>query len=204
MYWYRAEVTLAQWNIVGTTIKSRDKIPKNLLVDEHHSKLLGTKLYVCTTVGENCFLGASISPAMDAIALEKAYGIFKKEATIIAPNYQPLSINIDGYKSTKKAIENLYSPAIIFLCFLHSFLKIRSCGTTAYDLYFEVVSRKIWHCYHAKTARSFSYRISQLEQWTKQIVPKSPFKQKILALCKKKPSLSTIMTTIKGIEPQIC
>lgn len=102
MYWYRAEVALSQYNIVGTTIKTVFGLPYNLLMDEHHSKLAKDKVYVCTTVGHNCFLGAGVSPTMQYDDLKIAYGQFKQEIQLICPDYMPNSINIDGYKSTKK------------------------------------------------------------------------------------------------------
>jgi len=118
--------------------------------------------------------------------LKNAYGGFKKEAQQICPTYCPFSINMDGFKSTKKAVENLFVDAGILRCFLHAFIKIRSCGTKAYDLYFEQVANRVWHCYHAENKRSFAQRISNLESWTQQIVPNSPFKKSILKLCEKK------------------
>jgi len=149
MYWYELEVALSQYNIVGTTIKNRCLLPENLLMDEHHSKLPKDKIYICTTVGKSCFLGASISPNIQWESLKKAYTFFKIEAQNIAPNYTPYSINIDGFPSTKKAIQNLFLTAGIMRCFLHSFLKIRNCGTKAYDLYFKAVAEKVWYCYYA-------------------------------------------------------
>ena len=186
MYWYRAEVAISQYNIVGTTVKKPSNLPLNLLIDEHHTKLIKSKIYACTTVGKNCFLGASISPSMQCEDLKKAYGTFKSETKIIAPNYSPQSINIDGYKSTKKAVTELYNESGILRCFLHSFLKIRNCGTKAYDLYFDLIADRVWHCYSAKNKRSFALRISQLYALTEQVIPDSPFKKSIIKLCEKK------------------
>ena len=186
MYWYRAEVSLSQYNIVGTTVKNSLKLPRNLLLDEHHTQLKASKIYICTTVAENCFLGVGISPTMQYADLKNAYKIFKSEAQTIMPTYVPKSINIDGYKSTKKAILQLYAPVGILRCFLHAFLKIRNCGTKAYDLYFNHVSNRVWYCYEAENKRSFAQRISKLKQWTLQVIPQSPFKKSILQLCEKK------------------
>jgi len=133
MYWYEAEIALSQYNIVGTTVKKRSVLPQNLLVDEHHTKLFRDKIYVCTTAGGNCFLGASISPSVDYENLKNAYGHFKTEVHQIYPDYCPFSINTDGFQSTKKAIEHLFAKAGMLRCFLHAFLKIRNCGTKAYD-----------------------------------------------------------------------
>ncbi len=186
MYWYRAELTLAQYNIAGTTVKRASKLPYNLLIDEHHSRLGKDKIYICTTVGDYCFLGAHISPTAQYDDLKLAYGKFKEEVQLIAPQYSPSSINMDGFLSTKKAAKYLYPQAALLRCFLHAFLKIRNCGSKAYDIYFNQIARKVWHCYDAPDKRTFSLRIWELENWTKLIVPSSPFKKAILQLCKKK------------------
>jgi len=186
MFWYRAELALSQYNIVGTTIKNKACLPQHLLMDEHHTKLLSNKIYVCTTVGSDCFLGASISPNMNFTELKKAYGIFKREVQEIYPNYQPISVNMDGYQSTRKTIKKLFPTSGILRCFLHSFLKIRNCGTKAYDVYFNEAATLVWRCYDAENKRSFAQRISHLKHWTLHVVPDSPFKNAILNLCKKK------------------
>lgn len=186
MFWYRLEIGLSKYNLVGTTIKRLSCLPKNILMDEHHTKIKRNKVYVCTTVGGNCFLGARVASTMEAKKLEKAYGGFKKEALRLAPFYQPDSINIDGYSSTKKAIKTLFPNSGILRCFLHSFLKIRNCGTKSYQLYFNTIANQVWACYEAKNKRSFAQKIMRLEQWTINFVPNSPFKQSILKLCQKK------------------
>lgn len=186
MFWYRLELALSQYNIVGTTIKNKNYLPRHLLVDEHHTKLFSNKIYVCTTVGLDCFLGAGVSDSMRFEDLKKAYGFFKEEVRKICPNYYPLSINMDGYKSTKKAINSLFPTSGLLRCFLHAFLKIRNCGTKAYDLYFNDVATLVWNCYYANNKRAFAQRISHLKHWTINFVPPSPFKRAILSLCAKK------------------
>jgi len=192
MYWYELEVALSQYNIVGTTLKRRFLLPENLLMDEHHTKLFKDKIYICTTVGQHCFLGVDISENISYEGLKIAYNSFKIEAQIIAPNYTPYSINIDGFPSTKKAIQSIFPTSGILRCFLHSFLKIRNCGTKAYDLYFTQVAKKIWSCYYAPNRRSFAQRIAALKKWTIQFVPDSPFKVAILKLCEKKRFYDTL------------
>ena len=186
MFWYRLETGLSSYNLFGTTIKRYSSLPLHILADEHHTKLKASKIYLCTVVGGNCFLSVDIAPTMKATVLEKAYGSFKKEAFQVAPNYQPISINIDGYYSTKKALLKLFPDSGILRCFLHSFLKIRNCGTKAYQLYFNHIAQKVWCCYDAESKRSFAQRVYHLEQWTLENVPNSPFKQSILKLCQKK------------------
>lgn len=186
MYWYRAELSLGMNNLVGTTIKAFDRLPEHILVDEHHDKLLGNKVYICTTVAKDCFVGAALSPNISFEALEKAYGIFKAESQYLAPNYTPLSINLDGFASTKQAMEALFPNALLIRCFLHGYLKIENSASKRYADYFTHIGAKVWHCYEAKDKRSFAQRIRRLEEWTKHFVPDSSFKQAVLKLCQKK------------------
>jgi len=186
MYWYRLELSLSRNNIVGTTIKNPDLLPRHILVDEHHDKLLGQKVYVCTTVAADCFLGAAISSNITSGALEKAYGVFLEESRLIKPGYKPLTINIDGFKSTRKAMNALCPGAIIILCFLHGYLKIENSSSKRYSEYFEHIADRVWCCYRAKDKRSFAQRIRRLEEWTNDFVPKSSFKTATLKLCQKK------------------
>lgn len=51
MYWYRQEIALGRFSVVGTTIR-RVALPTNLLADEHHERCQGEKVYVATTVAE--------------------------------------------------------------------------------------------------------------------------------------------------------
>ena len=80
MYWYRLEATIGRYSLVGTTIKSAEKLPQHLSADEKHTRLLGKKTYIATTTGSNCILGASVSETASGKDLQKAYGVFKKEA----------------------------------------------------------------------------------------------------------------------------
>lgn len=186
MYWYRLELSLSFNNIVGTTIKKITHLPKHILVDEHHDKLRRQKVYVCTTVANDCFFGAALSENISAKSLEKAYGIFKKESQLLKPDYEPLTINMDGFKSTKQAITTLYPSSIAILCFLHGYLKIQNNASKRYSDYFDHISNKVWTAYQATDKRSFAQRIRRLEEWTQDFVPDSSFKNATLKLCQKK------------------
>jgi len=186
MFWYRLEQSLAHNSIVGTTIKNVDNFPKHLIVDEHHSKWSGQKIYICTTVGNHCFLGANIALSAKYEAFRAAYCFFKKEALNCLPNYNPLTINIDGYSSTRKTINNLFPQAVPLTCFLHGFIKIRTQATKRFDDYSQIIFDKVWHAYRAENKLSFAQRMGHLKQWTLRTVPKSEFKNAILKLCKKK------------------
>jgi len=61
MFYYRLHNHFGRYNIVGTTVKNPDLIPKDLAADEKHSKISGQKVYEVITVGNDCFLGALVS-----------------------------------------------------------------------------------------------------------------------------------------------
>jgi len=186
MYWYRAECVLAHYNIVGITIKHVKNLPTDLLIDEHHSRLGRHKLHVCTTIGSNCFLGASVSTNIDYEHLVQFYGVFKDEILNIYPQYDAESINTDGFQSTSKTAASLFLKAQILRCFLHGFLKIKFCGTKAYDLYFNIIADKVWNCYHAEDKFIFAQRIRRLKEWTQTYVPESSFKTAVKTLLKRR------------------
>lgn len=192
MYWYRMEMSLARNNIIGTTVKSLDRMPKHLLVDEHHTRLKGQKIYVCTSVGKDCFLNAHISQSISYEDFKASYGIFKNELFELCPTYYPLTINTDNFPSTKKAIRSLFPSTTLILCFLHSYLKIETAATKAYADYFQPLSEKVWACYFAENKRSFAQKIRRLEEWTTDFLPDSLLKIAVLKLCQKKRIYQTL------------
>jgi len=66
MYWERLDLSFGRPSIVGTTVKRPEKLPQDLLADEKHTRLNGEPVYVATTVGGDCVLGASVAPHADA------------------------------------------------------------------------------------------------------------------------------------------
>ena len=76
MYWYRLECGLGRSSVVGATVR-RAELPIHLLADEHHQTIDGEKVYVATTVGDGCVLGAEPAAAAGAAELTAAYGVFK-------------------------------------------------------------------------------------------------------------------------------
>lgn len=103
MWWYRAYISLNDTNLVATTVYNPYQLPQDLIADEHHIKIKDKKAYVATTVGEGCFLGMQASPKADEVTLRKAYGVFQAEALALDPDYQPDSVNADGWKATQNA-----------------------------------------------------------------------------------------------------
>ena len=96
MYWYRLEQSLGRNSLLGTTVKNSDKLPRHLSADEKHTWILKEKVYVATTVGSNCVLGASIAQEASEAALTQAYTTFQEEALQLDFEYTPKSVNIDG------------------------------------------------------------------------------------------------------------
>ena len=152
MSWYRLECGLGRSNLVGTTVRQAE-LPAHLLADEHHQVLDGQRLYIATTVGGGCILGAEPADAAGADDLEATYGAFKDEARDIAPQYAPQPVSTDGWKGTQAAWKALFPKVIILLCFLHAWLKIRDRAKHLKGVFAEV-SRRVWEAYHAPDRRS--------------------------------------------------
>ncbi|MBC2694474.1 MAG: hypothetical protein HF982_04190 [Desulfobacteraceae bacterium] len=103
MYWYRIEASFGRNSLVGTTVRNPEDLPEHLVADEKHTRILGDKTYVATTVGNGCVLGASIAADVGEESLTRSYGIFKDETQCIKPGYSPKTVNTDGWLSTQNA-----------------------------------------------------------------------------------------------------
>ena len=88
MYWYRLECGLGRFSVVGTTVRQAE-VPEHLLADEHHQPLDGQKVYIATTVGGGCCLGAEPAEAAGTDDLKAAYAVFKDEARDVDPRVRP-------------------------------------------------------------------------------------------------------------------
>jgi len=61
LYWYRAMISLGRNDLVGTTVKNPEYLPEHLLADEKHTQWYKEPVYLATTVGDGCFLGAALA-----------------------------------------------------------------------------------------------------------------------------------------------
>ena len=95
---------------MGTTVKSKDKLPVHVLADEKHTKLKGKKVFVPTTVAGGCILGASVVSTASADDLEKGYGDLAVEVRELDPLYSPETVCADGWQRTCDAWARLFSP----------------------------------------------------------------------------------------------
>jgi hypothetical protein len=168
MYWYRIECSLGRNSIVGTTINDPDQLPQHLIGDEKHSWILGEKVYIATTVSEGCIFGASVAQDAGEASLIQAYGVFKGEAQCIKPDYQPFTINTDGWTATQNAWKILFPSIVLISCFLHLFIKMRDGAQKKHRSAFLEAATKLWDCYHAVTRGSFSQRVRRLAEWAER------------------------------------
>jgi len=166
MYWYRVVEHLGRFDLVGTTVKTPDKLPEHLLADEKFTALNGQEVYVATTVGSDVVLGAAVTLTVQTDELEAAYSEFKREALRLNSDYAPKTLNLDGWRQTKAAWLRLFPTLIIIRCFLHAFLRIRDrCKN--YPIY-PHLQHLLWRIYHAKTQSNYYYHFSKFLAFAQQ------------------------------------
>jgi hypothetical protein len=182
---YRLKTHMGRYNMVGTTVKHSTKLPTDLGADEKHSRISGEKVYIATTVGNDCFLGASVSPGAGEDELTEAYRQFEHEAHQVQPDYQPETVNCDGWQATMKAWRTLFPSICLIQCFLHAILSIKNVSTRKTKALYDLMVDKAWTMYRAETRRSFSQRSRRLREWGDTLAA-SPLKTKLLKLCEKK------------------
>ena len=182
MFWYRLETSFGRYNIVATTVKTAD-IPTHLVADEHHEKRGGEKVYIATTVGAGCVLGAEISASSSGDDLQKAYGVFKDEAMAVDPKYMPETVNTDGWSGTQLAWATLFPAIALIRCFLHAYLSIRDRSKNLKALFFDIGER-VWNIYYSETRAIMGQRIRRLREWA-PLHLSGVVLEKVLDLCAK-------------------
>ena len=165
-HWFNLVASLGRNDLVGTTVKHAENLPRHLLADEKHTRFQGNKAYIATTVADDCVLGASISLTADTNGLTEAYGHFKDEAQYLDPAYAPETVNTDGWRPTHLAWKSLFTAIIFIPCFLHAFIKIRS-RSKRLGAIFSDIQQQVWDIYHAPSRVDFLTGIESLRVWTK-------------------------------------
>ena len=189
MDWYRAELALGRPTIVGSTVKQPEKLPAHVLADEKHTWALGQEVYVATTVGGGGILGATVTDAASADALEAAYREFAQEARALSPPYSPKTVCTDGWEGTQSAWRRLFPTGGILLCFLHSVLKIAErCGRDRATR--QLVLDRVWAVYDSCTRAQFSQRLRRLREWATTGLPEGALRQMVLTRCGKGPQFT--------------
>ena len=186
MYWYRLFLSFSTYSLVGTTLRKKETLPEHVLADEHHIRVQGQKAYVATTVGKDCILGVQAVEKADTESLKAGYKTFKEEAQALDGDYQPQTVNTDGWAATQGAWRALFPKIFIIECFLHAFLKVRDRATKSLQDFYHQAAEKVWHIYRAKTKRSMGQRIRRLGDWTRAYLPDVPMKENLLKLCDKR------------------
>lgn len=186
MFWYRMEQSFGRLNILGTTVKQAKSLPQDLLADEKHTRRNGKKHYIAMTVAQGCILGAEMTDSASEKSLTQAYRVFAQEARLLKPDYQPDTVNTDGWIATQNAWQHCFPSITVILCFLHAFIKIRDRATKVFADLFHEAACQAWGAYHATSKASFSQRIRRLKEWTETQVPDSIMRNHILDLCAKR------------------
>ncbi len=173
MYWL---------SVVGTTIKTADRLPAHVIADEKHTRWRGQRVFIPTTVADNCILGAEVVPAADTETLTQGYQVFRAEAQKLHADYAPQTVNTDGWKPTQAAWKTLFPSITLVLCFLHAVLVIKNRCRSVPSLGYEV-SALLWQVYAAPTLAAFAQRIRRLREGPKPQVLSDVIKDKVRALC---------------------
>jgi len=168
MHRYRMEHTIGRYSIVETTVNHPEDLPEHLAADEKHSWHNGDKVYLPTVCGKGCILGVSATEKADEASLTEGYGVFKAEAQNLNPEYQPETVNTDGWAAARSALQTLFPATVLILCFLHVYLGIRDRCKRKFQALFYATSDKLWHCYQAVTKAEFSQRLRRLYEWSQQ------------------------------------
>jgi hypothetical protein len=121
-------------------------------------------VYLATTVGGGCCLGAAVAESAGGDDLAAAYGVFLAEARGVSPGYAPETVNTDGWKGTRAAWAALVPKLVLLRCFLHGWLKVRDRAKNPGQTFFDL-SARVWEAYHAPDKRSFSQRLRRLREW---------------------------------------
>jgi hypothetical protein len=182
-YWYRLTRHFGSFSLVGTTAKGREQLPKDVAADEKHTRWNGDDAYIATTVGGGCFWGASISLAADEPSLTDAYGVFKQEAQALDQDYEPKTVNTDGFKATRNAWTALFAQSVLILCFLHGFIRIRERARRL--TIFPELAQRVWRAYCQESYEAFIDKVTVLQLWALhncETLTKHPF-EAVMKLC---------------------
>jgi hypothetical protein len=185
MYWYRLHQGFGRFSLVGTTVKTADNLPPDLVADEKHSGLKGDRIYLATTAARDCLLGAAVAPTASQADLQAAYDLFAHEAAVLDPAYAPQTVNTDGWAATQGAWKALFPKVTVILCVLHAVLKIRDRATKALRPAFAQVQERVGEAYQAPTKRAFAQR-RRLREWAHRALPDSAMKTHPLDWCDKR------------------
>ncbi|MCU0444920.1 MAG: hypothetical protein MUE85_08365 [Microscillaceae bacterium] len=163
--WLRRFQHLGKFSLVETTVKSLTDLPQDLVSDEKITHWNGQEVYACIIAGSNCILGAALSATEDEAGLKQGYQVFKTEVQHLVPDYQPNSVNTDGWAATRKTWRSLFVNTTLILCFLHAYIKIRSISKK--EPHRNELFNQVWQAYQADSKEVFVQKITQIDEWAK-------------------------------------
>jgi len=134
------------------------------VADEKHSWWNGHRIYIAVTAAIGCVLGVGLANSADAEDLTAAYGIFAKEAQAHQPDYQPQTVNLDGWEPTQTAWKRLFPTIVVIRCFLHVVLGIQQRCRSNKALY-KALTEDLWHLFHSLNPAQFGQRLRRLWEW---------------------------------------
>lgn len=165
MFWYRLISRLGRFSLAGTTLRSAKQLPSHLAADEHHTTVTRIqKVYSCVVATCGVIVGLALSPTADEAGLTKGYGQCKHELQNLNPDYEPCTVNTDGWKATRAAWLSLFVGVGLVLCFLHGFIKVRDRCRKKYP----ELKARIWDAYRAETSAEFERQLDALSVWSKE------------------------------------
>ncbi len=182
-YWDNLFNSLGRFSVVGTLVKSPQQLPEDYCADEKITWWNGQKISVCMVAAKNCLFCCEATLSGCAAGLQRAYGVFKQEASRLKKSFAPMSINIDGWRATRLAFKNLFASTMLVLCFLHGFIKIRKVAQK--EPHVETLYDYIWQAYHAENAEDFQQGIKDLQAWMKTVQLKESTQKNVQKLIDK-------------------
>ena len=157
MYWYRHLERLGRNRLVGTTVSLGEHLPKHLVADEHHADWGGRKR-LCGVHGRSGVHSRSsaLCPGRMKPIYALAMKFLPRKLRALNPEYQPETVNIDGWQATRNAFVHLFNCITPILCFLHGFISIRDRSRQEHGLH-----QALWQVYHSDDAEQFRDQMEQ-------------------------------------------
>lgn len=100
----------------------------------------------------------------DEASLQDAYTLFKEEAQAVHKDYEPKTVNTDGFTSTVKVWQNLFMSTVLIRCFLHAYLNIRNVAKKL-DC-FDSIGDYLWDAYQQLSYEAFIDKLCVFQLWT--------------------------------------
>jgi hypothetical protein len=160
--WDRLPQGWGRVRIVGTTVKTAEHLPKDLVAEEKPRWWPGERVSIAPTAGQACLLGAAVSTSASQPDGQRADGGFATEAPALAAEYAPYTVNTDGWPAPPGAWQALFPTITVSWGFLHALLTIRDRATQAWREVCAQVQDRGWEASHAPSTGACSQRLRRL------------------------------------------